>query len=135
MKKFGSLLLILVLLFTLSACNSTGGDKDDPNLGVWHAVSASMAGINMDVADIFEKGVTLELKGNGKFDMTVEGESAGGKWAYDGDALKLTADGIEMTCVVENGMLILTDLLGAGVDLTFEKEGGYNGATGEGDGQ
>ncbi len=123
MKKIVSILLAIMLVAGLAACG--GGSSDDPNVGTWNAVSASMMGIDMEVADLFEDGVTLELKANGKFTLSVDGEKGNGKWEYGGDAINFSASDADMTGTVKDGMLTLTNLLGMGVDVTFEKEGGY----------
>ncbi|MDL2214256.1 DUF5640 domain-containing protein [Clostridia bacterium OttesenSCG-928-O13] len=130
MKKVVSILLALVLVIGLAACG--GGKSDDPNVGMWNAVSASMMGIDMEIDELFESGVTLELKANGKFTIDVDGEKGNGKWEYDGDTLKFSASDADMTGTVEDGMLTLTNLLGMGIDITFEKEGGYTTGAAEG---
>ena len=103
-------MLALVLVAGLAACG--GGGSDDPNVGTWNAVSASMMGIEMEVADLFDGGVTLELKSNGKFTINVDGEKSSGKWEYNGDTINFTASDADMTGTVKDGMLTLTDLLG-----------------------
>ncbi|MDL2294506.1 DUF5640 domain-containing protein [Ruminococcaceae bacterium OttesenSCG-928-D13] len=125
MKKTASILLVLVLVIGLAACG--GGKSDDPNVGNWNAVSATMLGIEMEVDDLFESGVTLEIKANGKFTLNVDGEKGSGKWEYAGSTIKMTASGVEMTGTIENGTLTLNNLLDMGMDITFEKEGGYTG--------
>ncbi|MDL2235953.1 hypothetical protein LJC07_07420 [Christensenellaceae bacterium OttesenSCG-928-L17] len=127
MKKGISILLALMLVFSLAACGG-GGKSDDPNVGKWNAVSASMLGLDMGIADLFEGGVTLELKSNGKFTLDVDGEKGSGKWEYNGTGIQMTASGVDMSATIANGKLTLTNLLGMGMDLTFEKEGGYNPA-------
>lgn len=123
--------LLMVMLLALAACGG-GGGSDDPNVGTWKAVSTSMLGMEMEVAELFENGVTLELKSNGKFTIDVSGENGNGKWEYDGDALNFSASDADMTGVIKDGMLTLTNLLGMGIDITFEKEGGYSAGQSEG---
>ena len=74
------MLLVLILTFSLAACGGGGAGSDDPNLGLWEAKLAEMLGIEMDVADFFEKGFTIELKTNGNCTLNVDGSRANGKW-------------------------------------------------------
>lgn len=68
--------------------------------------------------------MTLELKGNGKCVLNVDGDSADGKWSYEDGVLAVSGGGIDCTGAIENGVLSLTNLMDMGIDLTFEKEGG-----------
>lgn len=116
-----AVILAIVLIVSL-----VGGNKasDDPNVGLWKAVTASMWEMDMAVSDLFEEGVTLELKGNGKCVLNVDGDSADGKWSYEDGVLAVSGGGIDCTGAIENGVLSLTNLMDMGIDLTFEKEGG-----------
>jgi ABC-type glycerol-3-phosphate transport system substrate-binding protein len=52
MKKAYAILLALALTLALAAC---GGNPDpDPNSGVYEAVTAELAGISVEVSDVFE---------------------------------------------------------------------------------
>lgn len=55
-----AVILAIVLIVSL-----VGGNKasDDPNVGLWNAVTASMWEMDRAGSDLFEEGVTLELKG------------------------------------------------------------------------
>lgn len=82
-----AVILAIVLIVSL-----VGGNKasDDPNVGLWKAVTASMWEMDMAVSDLFEEGVTLELKGNGKCVLNVDGDSADGKWSYEDGVLAVS---------------------------------------------
>lgn len=122
MKKLASIMFAMVFIVCISACKD--GKSDDPNVGKWNAVSISMMGIDMEVAELFEGGVILELKANGRFSIDVDGEEGSGKWEYDGDLFKFSASDADMTGVIKNDRLTLTNLLGMGMDITFEKDNG-----------
>lgn len=131
MKKVISMLLILTVALGLSACS--GGKSDDPNVGKWNAVSASMMGFDMETSELFDNGVSLEIKANGQFTLDVDGEKASGKWEYDGDEIVFSSSDTSMVGTIENGTLILINLLDTGIDLRFEKEGGYTDGVEVGD--
>src|SRR5690554_5022559 len=129
MKRLGIIILTLIMSVNLAACSIKDviGNSDDPKVGVWNAVTASMMGIDSDVAEMFEKGVTLELKAQGKYDMMMDGKKTNGKWSYKDGDLKLSQKGVDFSGHIENSLLILTDMLDIGLDLTFQREGGYAG--------
>lgn len=127
MKKMISVFLLFILLATVSACSGKVVDSDDPNIGNWQAVSASMLGFEQDITDLFEKGASLELKADGKYNLVLDGERASGKWRYEDGGIILVIEGIDFTGNIDNGILTLTNMLDMGLDLVFEKEGGYAG--------
>lgn len=79
----------------------------------------------MDVTDFFEEGFTIELKSGGKCALHVDGKKANGKWTLEDGAFTVNGGGIDERGRLENGSLVLDDVLGMGLTLTFEKEGGY----------
>ena len=126
MKKFTSFLLALVMIFSLVACGGSGSG-DDPNLGVWTAVSVEMMGFSVDVADVFEKGFTIELKAKGKCTLVANGEKGNGKWSLENGVFKLEGGDMDCTGRLEKGRLTLEDVMGAGLTIVFEKDGGHPG--------
>ena len=129
----GRRILYSILAFTmilsmlmLTACNDKGV-SDDPNLGVWKATTGEMLGISIEVADMFGKGFTIELKAGGKCSLNVDGEKANGKWTLDGVEITVKGGGIDCEGRLENGKLTLEDVMGMGLTLIFEREGGYDG--------
>lgn len=126
MKKISSIIFVFVMLFNVTACSSKSSESDDPNVGMWNAVSASTMGITEDISELFEQGASLKLKENGKYKLLLDGEKALGKWSYKDGVLELSGD-VDFTGNINNGVLTLTNLLDMGLDLIFEKEGGYTG--------
>ena len=56
--------------------------------------------------------------------MNVDGEKGTGKWTVDADgAFSLSGSGLECSGTLKNGVLILKDALGEGLDITFLKDG------------
>ena len=119
-RKLLALLLALTLVVLLAAC---GGEKtDDPNAGTWNGVTVSMLGIEMDIVDIFPGGIQLELKGNGKGNIIVEGDSSRIQWSCENGQLTVGDSSVTMSGTIEGSVLTLQNLLGTGMDIVFEKE-------------
>ncbi|MDL2218243.1 hypothetical protein LJC27_06250 [Christensenellaceae bacterium OttesenSCG-928-M15] len=126
-KMIASLLAFMMILsaLALAACGSKDEESDDPNLGVWNATTGSMLGISMDVTDFFGEGFTIELKSGGKCALNVDGKKASGKWTLENGAFTVSGGGLDESGRLENGSLVLEDVMGMGLTLVFEKEGGY----------
>jgi len=71
MKRFGVLLLTLVLVVSLTACGGTKINSNDPSVGKWTAVSVSMLGFSMEINQVFPDGAFVELNANGKGTFTI----------------------------------------------------------------
>ncbi len=127
MKKVGLIILALIMLVSFTACGGKSSKSDDPNVGMWNAVSASMMDMTMDISEVFDEGASLELKENGKYELILDGEKAYGKWWYEDGGLVLSIEGVDFPGNVDNDILILTNMMDMGLDLIFEKEGGYAG--------
>lgn len=125
MKKISRVILVLIMIVNLTAC---GGKEvattSDPNVGMWNAVSASMGDTTLVIAEVFDKGASLDLKANGKFDFVLDGDKSKGKWSYKDDGLILSHKEGDFKGKVENGILTLINMLDSGLDLSFEKEAG-----------
>ena len=106
MKKILSLMLAAMLLLTLEGCSS-GGDENDPNLGVYTAKTAEYRGLTVEVNQFFEQGFSIELKSGGKCKLTADGESASGKWTLEGTKFHVNGGGIDCDGTLENGVIRL----------------------------
>ncbi len=118
MKKVFAISLALVMALCLCACGGGGGDND-PNLGTYECTQAEMMGITMDAEEIYEDGLTLELKSGDKCVLTMDGDAVNCDWALDGDAFSLSAEGETFEGTLKDGVIEL-DMMG--VALTFEKQ-------------
>ena len=77
--------MLLLMSTLLTACGGDDEDaEDDPNLGVYVAKTAEMAGFEIDVTDVYENGFSIELKGNGKGTASIDKDEASIKWTLDG---------------------------------------------------
>ena len=121
MKKLVlSLMCVLLLMSTfLTACGSDDAE-DDPNLGVYVAKTAEMAGFEVDVSDIYENGFTIELKAKGKGIAGIDNSESKIKWTLDGEDFHAEGGGIELDGTLKDGVMVLEDLLGTGMKMTLE---------------
>ncbi len=118
MKKIITLLSMLVLMLTLTACG--GKDTaDDPNLGVYEARTGESMGIEMSVGDIFGDGFSIELKKKGKGKAHCDGDDYSIKWELEGDKFHAEGGGAELDGTLKDGVMVLEDVLGSGVTLTL----------------
>ena len=130
MKKVLS--LVMILIFSLTACGGKGGGaSDDPNLGKYIGEEYSGDGSNwFSLSEIFDEGESyIELKDGGKGVFCLGGDATDIKWTLESDGtLKLTRDSLESNGTLKDGMITLTDLWGNEVTITFRKEGGSEAA-------
>ena len=128
LRKILMIVLVTILVLTLGAC---GGkvNPDDPNQGLWKATTGEMFGISVDIEEMFAKGFTIELQDKGKCAIFADGKKSNGSWTLDGSAFTVKGGGMNCKGTLTNGVIILEDVLGMGLNLIFEKVGGYDGAT------
>jgi hypothetical protein len=131
MKKIISITITILLLAGITACSDKSGASDDPNLGVWKAVTGEMFGLSMKVEEYFGKGFTIELKAKDKCALNIDGEKANGTWTLNNGAFTVKGGGLDCAGRLENGTLTLENVLGMGMTLVFEKEGGIKRAAAE----
>ena len=113
-SRLGLIIGIVVAVVLLFIIFGGGGDSDDPNLGLYNAVSCSYGGFEMS-AD----GEWIELKAKGKLKMNLMGETYSGKWELDEEDLTITQAGDTYYGTLKNGVIVL-DL--EGLIYTYEKE-------------
>ena len=118
-----ALVVIIAVVLGVVLLGGKGNNSSDPNLGVWTAVSAEMSGVSVDVSDLFSNGFSIELKAKGKCTFSVDGVSANGKWSLDGSEIHVEGGGVDCDGTLQNGRLVLENVMGTGVKLTFTKDG------------
>lgn len=123
MKKLCILFLALSLLLGLAACGSTA--PDNPNCGLYEGKYGEMSGFQIGIHDMYEKGFNVELGGGGKGTIVVDGTQAGLKWTLNGSALHIEGTGVAgrdlvLDGTVADGVMVLKDVLGSGVDIYLE---------------
>ena len=126
----GAVLAVILAVVLICALGGKGGGAAaaDPNLGVYTASTAEMLGVEMDITDLFEEGVSIELKENGKCAMNVNGTKGSGKWTLEDGVFHIKGGGLDCDGTLESGVMTLENMLGMGVQMTFVKEGGFTPA-------
>ncbi len=126
-KKLVTAAVLSALVISLTAC---GESEPDPNEGMYKATVAEMSGIQMDVDEVFDGGITIELKGRGKGRFYADGDDCGIKWSLDGDDFYAKGGGAELEGTLKDGVMVLEDLQGSGVNITLVNED-YDGGDSE----
>ena len=107
-KKGGKLALILVpvalVLVAAIVCLVlfTGGDKTDPTLGRYDAVSCVVSGMELGTEDEW-----IELKLRGRATLALLGDEYSCKWTLEGDEFTLVQHGDTFTGTLEDGILVI----------------------------
>ena len=126
MKKLAAVLMALLMVATLfAACGgsgSSGSGEAAPYEGKYIAHSVSMMGMNMSAEGVAD-GWALEIAGGGKGTMEVEGTSAKLTYTVEGDTMTIEVEGEEMTATIGEDTLVIDDMMGMGMGITFAKEG------------
>ena len=112
MKKVLS--LVMILIFSLTACGGKGGGaSDDPNLGKYIGEEYSSDGSDWySIDDVLEGESYIELKDGGKGVFCLGGDATDIKWTLENGTLKMTRDSLESNGTLKDGMITLTDLWG-----------------------
>lgn len=101
---FGGIgLAAVVIAVLLIALLGGGAGADDPNLGVYTAVSCIVDGEELKAKEI--KDDYIELKGKGKATVSILGDEFDAKWSLDGKDFVLTYDGDEFEGILRKGKL------------------------------
>ena len=119
MKKIIAILLTLTMLLSLAAC---GGGEEDPNTGKYLGTTAKAMGMTMEMSEIYPGETWVELKSGGKGTIMLDGDEFPMKWTLEGETFTITIDGVDSVGTLADGVIVV-DLMGMGVEMTFLKEG------------
>lgn len=121
MKRSIALLLVLVIAFTLTACD--GAKDNDPNLGKYVGATVEVFGEDVNISEIYPEGENyIELRSDGKCVFTLDGDSESGNWTLNGNDIVLTIEDVDSTGTLRDGVLTI-DFMGEGITMTFVKDG------------
>ncbi len=125
--RIAFIFIILTALVVISAIvyiiASVGGNasSNDSVLGFYSAQKAETNGKSINAKSLWEKGFTIELKGNGKAVIIVDGNPSSAKWTLKGDQFKIIGSSFDCNGILSNEILILENVLDTGVTLYFVK--------------
>ncbi len=120
----GVVALIVVILIIVAIVGAlSGGDSDDPNIGLWTADEMTMMGMTMNPTDIYPDGITLEIKSGDKCTLTMDGDSFNADYEIEGNVFTMTQRGDEFTGTINGNVIEITNLLDMGLDIVFVKDG------------
>lgn len=130
MKKILSVLLVLALALSLTSCGlidsilSKFKKNDSPYVGTWNATGYQVSGMDIGT-DMLGEG-KLELKSNGKCDLTLAGQTyKGAKWKETETGIEVSQGGTAYTATMNGGTMTLD----FGQMLVYlERDGGFAGA-------
>lgn len=115
-RKMTLIMTCVMLGGMLTAC---GKAEPDPNSGLYEAVSATMMGMEIDISDVYEDGVSFDLQDGGKCIANMDGETAKIKWTTDGDSIHIEGGGVELDGTIGGGDMTLVNMMDMGMDMKF----------------
>ena len=116
-QKKTKLLITTVLIGVL--LTSCGKAEPNPNSGVYEAVSATMMGMEIDISDVYENGVSFDLQDGGKCIANMDGETAKIKWSTEGDSIHIEGSGVKLDGTIGGGDMTLENMMDMGMDMKF----------------
>lgn len=114
-RSLGVFAAVILAAGMLAGCKA----EPDPNSGLYKAVSAQMMGMSMGVEEIYENGVSFELKDGGKCVADLDGETFNIKWSTEGNRVHIEGRGVDLSGTIGGGEMILENMMDMGLDMTF----------------
>ncbi len=112
---------VIVLAIVITVNLFSGGDSDDPNIGIWTAEEITMMGMTMSPTEIYPDGITLELEKGNNCTLTLDGEDFNADYEIDGTTFTIEQYGDEFPGTIEGNVITITNLLDMGLDIKFVK--------------
>ena len=119
MKKIFASVLVLAMLFALTAC---GASTPSAYEGKYVCVSAAIWGVSLSGDDLSD--MYLEIKSGGKGVISVDDNgSTDIKWSEKDGKMTVTIEGTDTEATLGTDTITFEDFLGIGVKYVFAKEG------------
>ncbi len=121
MKKTIAIFVAVMTVF----CLLTGCAKEseaDPNAGLYKGTVAEALGMQLEIDEVFEGGMSIELKNGGKAQFNYEGKSYNLKWTLDGTTFHAEGGGAELDGTRSDGTMVLENILDSGINITLERD-------------
>lgn len=120
-KNILSIILALVLAFSLSACGGSDVRADDKLAGRYIPVVGEMLGVALTGEEL--AGFAFDLESGGKGTMTADGAESNIKWRNDDSTLTISVEKTDIVGTLGTDSFKIVDMLGMGMDITFAREG------------
>ncbi len=121
MKKTIAIFVAVMTVFCLLA-GCAKESEPDPNAGLYKGTVAEALGLQLEIDDVFEGGMSIELKNGGKAQFNYEGKSYNLKWTLDGTTFHAEGGGAELDGTLSDGTMVLENILDSGVNITLERD-------------
>lgn len=120
MKKVISLLLVFAMVFAFAACGKSGEPipAAAPEAGLYKASSAEMSGYELNVEEVIGD-FSLNLLDGGKAVFHYAGHDYDMKWSCEEGAFHAEGGGAELNGTIADGVMVLEDILGSGINITL----------------
>ncbi len=116
-------LAVIILIIVLIVNAVSGGDSNDPNIGVWKADEITMMGMTMSPTDIYPSGISLEIKSGNRCTLSLDGDNFNADYEIVGSTFTLIDGSDEFPGTIEGNVITITNLLNMGLDIRFVKDG------------
>ncbi len=120
-----AVLFISLIIFVVSQFFGSS----DENTKFYTATELNMFGMALSPTDIYEDGIALELKDNGKCVLKMDGESYNAEWEVNGNTFILSQGSDEFTGTSDGNIIKITNLMNMGLDITFMLDGANTSGT------
>lgn len=120
MKKVISMLLVFAMVFAFAACGKSGEPipAAAPEAGLYKASSAEMSGYELNVEEVIGD-FSLNLLDGGKAVFHYAGHDYDMKWSCEEGAFHAEGGGAELNGTIADGVMVLEDILGSGINITL----------------
>lgn len=114
-----ALLVVMVIALSLFFDAEKEMTPEDPNLGTYVGTTASMWGIQMDIAEILGGSFIVELKEGGKCTVVVGKTNGSGTWTLEGDVITIKDGKTTIVGTLRDGEMTFENVMEMAFDITL----------------